>query len=57
MLLFEYLFISASIYGPSVDIMHCSIINNVMVSCPQLVEEALRRDNFMSHIVTTRNLN
>ena len=49
-------FISASMYRPSIDI-HCLIIGRVILSCPQLLEEALRRDIFMSNIETTRNLN
>ena len=53
---FRDLFISASMYGPSVN-MHCFFIGRVMLSCPQLVEEALLRAVCKSNIVTARNLN
>ena len=54
--MFRVLFINASMYGPSVN-MHCFFIGRVMLSCPQLVEEALLRAVCKSNIVTARNLN
>ena len=55
MLVFKDLFISASMYGPSVN-MQCLIMGRVVLSCPQLVKEALRRAVYISYIVTARNL-
>ena len=56
MQVFNDLFINASMSGPSVN-MHCLIISRIILSCPQLVEEALPRAVYISNIVTAQNLN